>query len=75
MELLLNRKEELTKALRDLRRQMAVQRRLLRRAQYRQRTKIVSEIKRLGDSIENISEALFDINTFLQLRKENISLK
>ena len=75
MEILMKRKKELTHALKDLRRQMAIQRRLLRRAQYRQKTMIVSEIKRLGDSIENISEALFDINTFLQMRDEKISLK
>ncbi len=75
MEILINRKQELSKSLKDLRRQLAIQRRLLRRAQYRQKTFIVSEIKRLCDSIENISDALFDINAILRIRKGKISLK
>jgi hypothetical protein len=72
MEKLVERKKELLKSLSDYRIRLEAKRRLFYRMNKKQRGHIMAEIKQLMDSIENTSEAIFDINNFMLYRKEEL---
>lgn len=73
MEKLIERKRELLESLSLYRRRLEAKRRLFYRMNKKQRGHIMAEINHLCDSIENTSEAIFDINNFLRYRKKELS--
>jgi len=73
MEPLIERKKELLKSLAHLRLTLAEKRKLFYELNKKQRSQILTEINHLCDSIENISDAIFDINHFILYRRKKMT--